>query len=217
MSLINTCSTAAAALLKNTENRTSSRPTYDIFLACFALCSFLGLLKQFFVYKTCTIPMFWKNSRDREEELASTSVATDFPLNLCLPYWADVSYGAQEPNEDSPYLFSWVTVHDCDTLLLHTISIGKLRGVEEGNSATPSETHAKSENIWFWVWAWMLNDFFFKLTLKECLSLSSVFCAWAALIDLENAHRVLWFVPLTIDKYDDKHFISSFREPSPTF
>lgn len=65
MSLINTCSTAAAALLKNTENRTSSRPTYDIFLACFALCSFLGLLKQFFVYKTCTIPMFWKNSRDR--------------------------------------------------------------------------------------------------------------------------------------------------------
>ena len=129
MSLINTCSTAAAALLKNTENRTSSRPTYDIFLACFALCSFLGLLKQFFVYKTCTIPMFWKNSRDREEELASTSVATDFPLNLCLPYWADVSYGAQEPNEDSPYLFSWVTVHDCDTLLLHTISIGKLRGV----------------------------------------------------------------------------------------
>ena len=65
MSLINTCSTAAAALLKNTENRTSSRPTYDIFLACFALCSFLGLLKQFFVYKTCTIPMFWKNSWDR--------------------------------------------------------------------------------------------------------------------------------------------------------
>ena len=28
-----------------------------------ALCSFLGLLlKQFFVYKTCTIPMFWKNA-----------------------------------------------------------------------------------------------------------------------------------------------------------
>ena len=168
MSLINTCSTA---LLKNTENRTSSRPTYDIFLAC-PMQLFRPSSQTIFciqnLHHSNVLKKCWRDRR------SWPSVATDFPLNLCLPYWADVSYGAQEPNEDSSYLFSWVTVHDCDTLLLHTISIGKLRGVE-GNEKMRHQKPTQNQRISFLGLGLNAHSFFLAAHFKR-VPITPLFC-----------------------------------------
>ena len=171
MSLINTCSTA---LLKNTENRTSSRPTYDIFLAC-PMQLFRPSSQTIFciqnLHHSNVLKKCWRDRR------SWPSVATDFPLNLCLPYWADVSYGAQEPNEDSPICFLGSSSSMIVTLLLFSytlFSIGKLRGVE-GNEKMRHQKPTQNQRISFLGLGLNAHSFFLAAHFKR-VPITPLFC-----------------------------------------
>ena len=110
-------------LLKNTENRTSSRTTYDIFLGSRSL---LFRPQKFCINKKTSI---------LKRLLAS--VATDFPWNLCLPYWADVSYEPQ-PKWRIPL---FVFLARC---LLHTIFDWQIKGGNDDDATPEKKAHAKS-------------------------------------------------------------------------